>query len=356
MKISVFDKYLGYNVGGAQKSLHALLKESKLEYHFFGCNVVKSFSAYKHKIDGFNVKRINIIEISRFPYIEYFLNRRRAIKFIRTIKSDILITQGMWGAIAARFFKGKVIYFIRDEYHFNELPVYQKGIKKILKYIYLLVQLPFILIFFRDNKNGIKKVYRVISNSKYVSAEIERRFNRPSDVIYPIISVRDLLRVKLQEDERKYITCIGQELIKGREIVEKIAAEMTDLQFMIVGRNILKPLKKNNILYFPWKDDVLDIYKKTKLLLIPSICNEAFGRTAVEAISLSIPVIGSNKGGLVEVLDEKNLIKDVYDIQSWKDKISFFLNKKNNIHNYRDKALLFDMENQIRFFNEILRQ
>ena len=349
--ILVFDKFLGYNVGGAQKSLHALLENVFEDIFYLGCNVKKAFLAEKYKVDKIKVERFNIKEIPKLPYFEYFLNRNVVKKNIKNSKRKILITQGLYGAVAVNNFKGDSIYFIRDEYSLNRIPVHQKGFTKILKYIYLLIQFPFLLIMFRDNKKAVKKAKVVIANSKYIKDELFKKFGIDAEVVYPIINIKELKSQEIPKIEnRKYVTSIGSEVIKGSKIVENIAKIMPDYNFMIVGRSFKNPIVKDNVLYQPWSQDIMDIYKKTRILLIPSVCNEAFGRTAVEALSLGIPVLGTNRGGIKEVLPPDNMLEDIENISLWKNKI---LNIK--VGKGVDVSR-FILKKQVDRFNEVLNK
>jgi len=47
-------------------------------------------------------------------------------------------------------------------------------------------------------------------------------------------------------------------------------------------------------------DDMDELYSKTKVLLMPSLCIETFGQIVIEAMLRGIPVIASNAGGLPE--------------------------------------------------------
>ena len=249
MKILVFDKYLGYQVGGAQNSLHTLLKNLKGDFEFLGCDIKRSFSAEKYKLSEWNVKRVEIKEFPKFPYFEYWLNRKRIKEFILSQKADLLIAQGLWGAIAINAFSGKSIYYIRDEYHLNYIPITQTGIKKFFKKIYLFLQYPFIASIFKDNKAAVLKADMVVSNSKFIANGIKNKFNRESEIIYPLIDVFGMTNNDSDiNNNREFITAIGSEDIKGGRIVENIAKIMPNHQFMIVGRNFDQPIKKANVI------------------------------------------------------------------------------------------------------------
>jgi len=356
MKIIVFDKYLGYQVGGAQNSLHTLLKELKGDSKFLGCDVKKAFSAEKYKLPEWEVERLKIKEFPRWPYFEYWLNRKKVGEFIKSQKADLLITQGLYGALAVRAFNGKSIYFIRDEYHLNHIPVTQTGIKKFFKKIYVFLQRPFIACIFRDNKAAILKADIVVSNSKFIADGIKNKFNRDSEIIYPLINVLDMVSHKdCPNHDDQFITAIGSEDIKGGRIVENIAKIMPDHQFMIVGRSFSQSIKRDNILYQPWSKNIEEIYRKTKILLAPSIINEAFCRVAVEGMALGIPCIGSNKGGIPEVLESEFIINDIYNLKMWKEKILEIESKIDGLsQKLKQKAVEYDMKNQVIKFKNIV--
>lgn len=352
-KILVFDKFLGYNVGGAQKSLHSLLDNLDYDFEFLGCDVKRAFNAEKFRNEKWLVARFNIKEYPRLPYFEYWLNRRRIKTEIAKKQADILVTQGLWGAVAVRFFGGKTVFFIRDQYQLNKIGVYQTGIKKIFKYLYLLLQLPFILSMFRDSKLAIRKADKVIANSEFIKNKIKEKFGVEAEIVYPLVDTESFQPAKIPlVNKKEFITVIGSELIKGRKTVEKVAGLMPEYKFMIVGREFVKPEWKNNIFYQPWVNDVLEIYQKTKILLVPSICEEAFGRTALEAMYLGLPVIGSDRGGLAEVLPEESVVTDVYDYTAWQRKIEDALVHGERYINH--KLSKFDFILQINHFKNII--
>lgn len=52
------------------------------------------------------------------------------------------------------------------------------------------------------------------------------------------------------------------------------------------------------------QSDMAEVFARTRILLMPSLWHESGGRTAIEALSLGIPVVASNHGGLAEHLGE----------------------------------------------------
>ena len=357
MKIIVFDKFLGYKVGGAQWSLRTLLKNLSGNFKFIGCEVEKGFSAKRLKEENVSVERIKIKEVPRFPYFEYFLNRKKISQFISKQKGDCLFSQSLWAPLAINNFLGKTIYFIRDEYNLNRVPNYYSGFKFWFKKIYVLSQYPFIRKYFSDNKKAIEKADLVIANSYFIKNFIEKKFNRESEVIYPVVNVLELQKVKLPPlNQRSFLTLIGSDVLKGRGVVEKIAQNLKDYKFMIVGREFKEPIQKENILYQPWSKKPLEIYKKTKILLVPSLCDDAFPRIPVEGAALGIPSIGSVRGGIPEFLSQEFLVKDIWDIEEWIKKIKWIENNYSYCsERLKTKAIKFDKEKQIEKFKRIVK-
>ena len=79
-----------------------------------------------------------------------------------------------------------------------------------------------------------------------------------------------------------------------------------------------------NIQYFPPQTDMTTIWKKTKILLVPSIVPEAFGRVIVEAHMYGIPVIAHNIGGIPEAMNGASILKQELNIQDWISSIKKF--------------------------------
>ena len=69
-----------------------------------------------------------------------------------------------------------------------------------------------------------------------------------------------------------------------------------------VKQLINSPLLQNKIEIIPFQQDLSLIWQKIDVLIVPSIEPESFGLVAVEAMLAKKPVIGSNHGGLTEII------------------------------------------------------
>ena len=104
----------------------------------------------------------------------------------------------------------------------------------------------------------------------------------------------------------EYVTLISPCAPKGLSILAAIAPRMPQVKFLCVAtawtnavvQHILKRFP--NVVVEAGAPDVDVFYRRTKVLLVPSIWPEAFGLVAMEAAARGIPVVSTDFGGLAE--------------------------------------------------------
>ncbi len=77
------------------------------------------------------------------------------------------------------------------------------------------------------------------------------------------------------------------------------------------GRTLATVIEEKGLSsFFSWRGyvkEVNEIYRNTDVVVVPSLCTEAFSLATVEAMIRRLPVIASNRGGMKELIDnEKN--------------------------------------------------
>lgn len=116
--------------------------------------------------------------------------------------------------------------------------------------------------------------------------------------------------------------------IKGVEILFSLAAHCPDIPFLVVESwNLEKHWRElcrsraaalGNVDWLPPTSDMRSVYAQARVLLMPSVWEESFGRTAVEAQLNGIPVLASRRGALPEVVGEAGLLLDPHEpVQAW---------------------------------------
>lgn len=108
--------------------------------------------------------------------------------------------------------------------------------------------------------------------------------------------------------------------IKGVEILFGLAARCPDLPFLVVESWNLEPTWRRlcrwraeqlgNIEWLQPTDDMRPVYGRARMLLMPSVWEESFGRTVVEAQLNGLPVLASNRGALPENVGEGGFTLD----------------------------------------------
>ncbi|MDZ4802377.1 MAG: glycosyltransferase [Bryobacteraceae bacterium] len=147
----------------------------------------------------------------------------------------------------------------------------------------------------------------VIGVSEYV-ARYAREFGGLTDALHVPISLLDPGPEPefLGRFENEYITLANPCAVKGISIFLELADRFPQLRFAAVptwGTNpddyaALKERPSVEIL--PPVDDIDDLLRRTRVLLVPSVWAEARSRIVLEAMARGVPVISSNAGGLPE--------------------------------------------------------
>jgi glycosyltransferase involved in cell wall biosynthesis len=166
----------------------------------------------------------------------------------------------------------------------------------------------------------------------------------PSMVMHPPCDWR-YYDVCDEPEKNQYITLISLNDNKGGNIFYKIAEAMPDRNFLGVtgsyDQQIIRTLP--NVTIVP-KGDILQYYKQTRLLLMPSRY-ESWGMTATEAMCNGIPVISTKTKGLLENCSYAgNYIAGRKDINQWVREIKKFdslkyYQKRSNLARQRSREL-----------------
>lgn len=295
--------------GGAEQTMHTLM--TQLQKRDFNCRVVtrkESNQLEYEEIDGVSVTRISSAQLENSLRTNFENNR-----------PDIVFTQLMWSDRTIRIcnlFNIPTIYFIRSTG--GNLDI---------------------------STGGEFEVTEVVSNSSVTQEFIRNAWGRESIVMHPLI---DFDKYKVDKHIPTYISMVNPVQPKGGEVFVRIAQSMPSRNFLVAqGWDFLKDasgkwdLNKmqemadahrdtlhiaqdidltniSNILISGPYRDMREFYKRSRIVLMPSLWEEAFGRTVVEAMINRIPVIASNRGNLKETIGEGGiLIDDPLDIQSW---------------------------------------
>ena len=160
----------------------------------------------------------------------------------------------------------------------------------------------------------------VIVPSEFTREYYHKTLGIDSTVISPLIDERRVIATKRSP---QYLTMVNPSYDKGLTIFRKIQEELgkrrPDIPILIVqGRAPLaelvgniKPAAGQSVHFLRRTSDPTDYYALTRVLLVPTLCEETFGRVVVEAGWNRIPSIGTTRGSLRETIANGGYVFDV---------------------------------------------
>jgi len=206
-------------------------------------------------------------------------------------------------------------------------------------------------------KSVSKEVNTVVGISKFI---LDKHLNygyfknaeMQSYVYNPIVN--DVKSITKQENIKQIkFGFVGQlSPNKGIEFLLKKFSKMNlkNVKLYVFGKgtakeyenNLVTRYKSDNIHFMGFKKRE-EIYTSLNILIIPSLWEEPFGRIIPEAYSYGIPVIGSNRGGIPELIKEgkTGFIFDPDKEEDLEEKIRKFIAQPDLIPSFSKNCLNF---------------
>lgn len=282
--------------------------------------VIRELKVCKKEI--FHSSGINLY----FPQFWWKIANKNKIKVIHTLRDPVLIYSR---AVPAKNILGKFFDYFHKKF-------FIKYVEKYVDYIHAPTQYMIDL----HTKNGFK-----FKNTKVIPNTVEIDFKQANfqNKIYDLVFVGTLAENK------------------GIKTLIRLKENNPCLSMIFVGEGPLsEDAKKNGIKVTGWltQNEVFKWIEKSKVLILPSEWEEAFGRVLIEAIALGTISIGSNRGGIPEVLfNDSKYIFEAKNIKELNQKIRRVLSL--NEIDYRiellklqEKMQIYKYENHIKQFEE----
>ncbi len=164
----------------------------------------------------------------------------------------------------------------------------------------------------------------LVCNSDFMARRIAALTGRRAAVIYPSLESRFGVR----GDPEGFVTMVNPHRVKGVDTFLAVAEALPRQRFLLVeswklDAAALTALHERlarlpNVQFMHRVADVGEVYARTRLLLVPSKWEEAFGRVVIEAQSCGIPVLASRRGGLPESVGDDAMVVDEHaDPRAW---------------------------------------
>jgi glycosyltransferase involved in cell wall biosynthesis len=167
-----------------------------------------------------------------------------------------------------------------------------------------------------------------LANSEFTAHRYKEQFGVSATVIPPMFHA-ELYRARRAPQN---VTFINPQPFKGSDLALELVARCPDIPFCFVEswelpeqqKQVLKRHMKMcpNLTLRARTMNMKDVYRRAKLVLVPSLLEEAWGRVASEAHFNGVPVIASNRGGLVEAVGPGGVLLDPDGpIEAWVDAV-----------------------------------
>jgi glycosyltransferase involved in cell wall biosynthesis len=303
--------------GGAEHSLFTLLDQLS-EHH--NPKVFGFGSAARSNDDEFIIPDVSTDFSGAPPYqsARFLRAYRRLREPLETFEPDLILAQHE-PAIAGATVDADMVTFYRDYEYLFESPTHLTD----------WALYPISLV----NKRVASKIIRAstvrFGASEYIADRYQSAWDERFDTIYPFIET-DAYRV---EKTGECIVQINPRVSKGVLITLEVAKRLPREEFLLVGKEpdssrVLELADElPNVTFCGYVDDMTDIYRRTKLVLMPSQWAEPFGRIPIEAGISGIPTICSGNGGLSEATPSDDLVVDSSSPEAYVDKIREVLDR-----------------------------
>ena len=232
----------------------------------------------------------------------------------------MLLTKAHAGSAAERVEMDQFLFLLEDRFHqfapnvlvtYGGHPVVQESMRRAREHGVVSV---FSL---RNRGYEDRELFRhadhVFTTSPYLSEAYRQQIGlRSTGIESPI----EWAEVEAPDDMRKFVTFVNPSPHKGAMLFARLADMLgqsrPDIPLLIVqsaagagGLNAIAGLdfkKYPQIMVAPATTQPSTYFALTKILLVPSVFNEPFGRVAAEALINGIPPLVSERGGLPETV------------------------------------------------------
>lgn len=181
-------------------------------------------------------------------------------------------------------------------------------------------------VFIRDTENlplpgpDIKPLPEAtyIANSEFVARRIRPLLPEAPQVFFPVIDLSQYIPAGPDENAGSEILFINPTRVKGVDLAIEIARNLPHFPFCFLEswplseeeaaalKARIEPL--GNVRFEPAVADVRSFFAQSRMLLVPSLWEEAWGRVITEAQIWGLPIIARHTGGIPEALGSGGIL------------------------------------------------
>lgn len=319
--ILIISPFFSPNVGGVETHLDDLTKElDKLSYRVY----VHTYSPIttpgvkwksKEAYGNVHIRRYRwfgktlLHKLEKLPFLDflyitpYLFLRVFIFYFLNSKKIDIIHAQGLNAAFIGKYLKK----ISKKKFIVSTHAIYELNLKSKTAFFikWILSDADMILALSKASYNELISLgmeQKKLDTYKYwVNFEIFKPLNNKKE-----------LRAEVGFPDKFTVLFVGRlTKIKGVKELISVAKKLSSINFIFIGTGPLEnylrdeQMKNKNIIFLGRVENkkLPKYYNIADILCIPSQYKEGFGRVVMEAVACGLPVVGSNKGGIPEALD-----------------------------------------------------
>ena len=255
--------------------------------------------------------------------LSMFFFRTMLARFLKRITPDIVIASTSTVKVAGKVSREQGIPVGAMVRAMENLPGYgwdwsKTSIRDIVKYLSHRFSIGW------PGGSEIDEVDFIISNSEFLCKKYLQSYpEKENFTVYPPL---DIVRSSASLPSKiKKVMMVGTTKDKGFDIFCNVAKCFPQLEFHAIGDRSLTggdTRVVDKVVVHGWIYDPIPFVDTMDLVLVPSICEEAFGRIAVEALCRKKFVLVSSQGGLPEAVGKRDdlIVKENY-VVFWVERI-----------------------------------
>ena len=376
MKILLVNKFL-YQKGGAETYVIKLGKKFEEEGHevqYFGLdnpkNTLKNESNLCVKDKDFGDKKI-LNKLNIFSFIYNKEAYRKMLKLLNQYQPDLTILNNIeyhltpsiidaFGKYKENNDKSKLFYVAHDyqlvcpshglfDININPCEKCLRGnywncfktkCHKKSRLKSLIATLDSI---YWHKKNTYKYVDRFICPSNFMKTKLDTNqlFKNKTITIHNFVDKKEPKNL----NKENYIIYFGKLCKeKGSDTLIEVAKQLPNINFKFVGygpyEEVLSKLDNCDYLGFKTGEELIELISKAKISICPSECYENCPFSVIESQMYGTPVIGSDKGGIPELIDinKTGEIFESGNIDSLRNTIRNIWNDKKKLDEYTNNC------------------